>query len=83
MRTAFNRGLVSAEDYLRIQSLQRVRGKCLPVGRRLNEKEIKKLLTCQSSKSLMSIRDGAALALMLSTGVRCAERVLRVVHHMI
>lgn len=60
MRTAFNMGLVSAEDYLRVQSVNRVKGKRLPVGRSLNVKEIKKLLGCQNSKSLICIVLGMA-----------------------
>lgn len=76
LRTAFNLGKITAEDYLRIQSINRVNSKHLPVGRSLSANEIKKLFSvCRKNSEVMNIRDKAIIALMLSTGVRRAEIV--------
>ena len=76
MRTAFNMGLISSDDYMRVKLIKRVNNHKLPVGRELKQQEIKKMLACcKRGKNTLGIRDAAIIAVMLSTGLRRSEVV--------
>jgi len=76
IRTAFNMGLISADEYMRIKFVKRVNGKRLPVGRELKQNEIKKMLACcNRDNNALGIRDAAIISLMASTGLRRSEVV--------
>jgi integrase/recombinase XerD len=76
-RTAYLSGLVSGEDYQRIQSVPRVKGKPLPAGRSLSRSEFSALLkACRSrSAGISGIRDAAIFAVMGGAGLRRSEVV--------
>ena len=76
MRTAFNMGLLSADDYMRIKLIKRVNSHKLPVGRELKRSELKKMLACcKRDNDALGVRDAAIIALMVSTGLRRSEVV--------
>jgi len=75
-RTAFNLGLMSADNMMRINALKVVKGRTTSrKGRRLNNSEIKKLKTAtrHQDNPTKRARDLALLMVGIGTGVRCAE----------
>jgi len=76
LRTAFNMGLMSADEYMRIKFVKRVNSQRLPVGRELKQSEIRKMLACcKRDNNVLGVRDAAIIALMASTGLRRSEVV--------
>ncbi len=76
MKACFNLGLIKADQLMLINEVKRVRGKKLPSGRKLLEREIKALIgVCKRDKTIAGRRDLAVVTLMLSTGLRRSEVV--------
>ncbi|MDH5571723.1 MAG: site-specific integrase [Gammaproteobacteria bacterium] len=74
MRTGFNIGLLSADEYMRIKLIKRVNSHKLPVGRELKRSELKRMLACcKRDNDALGIRDAAIIGLMVSTGLRRSE----------
>jgi len=71
-KSAFNLGLMSADDYARLNNVKPVRGERLPKGRALAVGEIAALLdTCAGTP--IGIRDAAIIAVMYACGLRRDE----------
>lgn len=74
MKAAWHLSLISAEDYQKILAVKSVNGHKLPSGRALSKKEISTLLTyCSEEETVLGIRDGALIALLLGAGLRRSE----------
>jgi len=74
MKACFNLGLITAEHLMSINEVKRVRGKKLPSGRSLTQRETKALIaTCKRDKSIVGKRDLAIITMMLTTGLRRSE----------
>jgi len=74
MKACFNLGLINADQLMRLNDINRARGKRLPSGRSLTKQEIKKLSrACVQDNSTAGKRDHAIIATMLATGVRRSE----------
>jgi integrase/recombinase XerD len=75
-RTAFNLGLIEADDLMRIHALKPLKGRTSSrKGRRLSSNEITTLTNTLQSQSPTSkqARDHALLLVGLGAGLRCAE----------
>ena len=73
-KSAFNLGLMSAENYARLCNVKPVRGERVPVGRALSVGEIGALLdTCAGTS--IGIRDAAIISIMYACGLRRDEIV--------
>lgn len=76
MKACFNLGLIKADQLMSVNEVKRVRGKRLPSGRSLTERETKALIkTCKRDKTIAGKRDMAIIVLMLATGLRRSEAV--------
>lgn len=76
IRSGFNMGLISADNYLRSKSVKHINIHQSLVGRSLKKSEIKKMIAvCKRDKCAMGVRDAAVIALMVSTGLRRSEVV--------
>jgi site-specific recombinase XerD len=68
---------MTAEDYLRVVDVEKVRGSSLPRGRALEPQELERLYqACAADPTPAGARDGAAIALMHAAGLRKTEVVL-------
>ena len=73
-KSAFNLGLMSAENYTRLCNVKPVRGERVPVGRALSVGEIGALLdTCAGTS--IGIRNAAIISIMYACGLRRDEIV--------
>lgn len=76
-REAWNLGLMSTDDYTRINGVKGLRSSRLPSGRMLSPGEIAALFhACRADKTAAGRRDAAILGLLLGAGLRrseCAE----------
>jgi len=73
-KSAFNLGIMSAENYTRLCNVKPVRGERVPVGRALSIGEIGALLdTCAGTP--IGIRDAAIISIMYACGLRRDEVV--------
>ena len=73
-REAWNLGLMSTDDYTRINGVKGLRGSRLPSGRMLSPGEIGALFhACRADKTAAGRRDAAILGLLLGAGLRRAE----------
>lgn len=73
-KMCFSVGLISAEQWLLLQGIKRVRSSRQPVGKRLTPQQIARLQrVCRFDHSVAGKRDHALIALMLATGLRRAE----------
>jgi site-specific recombinase XerD len=74
-REAWRLGLMSAEDFQRIQDVENVKGSREPAGRNIHTDEIAALLAaCLADESVPhGTRDAALIAVLQSTGIRRAE----------
>jgi len=74
MKACFNLRLITAEHLMQINEVKRVRGKKLPSGRCLTQRETKALITvCKRDKTIDGKRDLAIITMMLATGLRRSE----------
>jgi len=79
-KSAFNLGLMSADDYTRLCNVKPVRGERVPVGRALSIGEIGALLdTCAGTP--IGIRNAAIISIMYACGLRRDEIVLLDLNH--
>ncbi len=73
-KVCFSLGLISAEHWLLLQAIKRVRGKRSSTGQSLTGIQIKKLYrTLSQDKTAAGLRDHAVIAYMLATGLRRSE----------
>ncbi len=73
-REAWNLGLMSTDDYTRIDGVKGLRSSRLPSGRMLSPGEIAALFqACRADKTAAGRRDAAILGLLLGAGLRRAE----------
>lgn len=76
LRSAWQLGQISAEDYHKAVSVKGVKNDTLPVGRELTQGEITALMAdCANDKTNAGARDAAIIALMYSCGLRREEVV--------
>ncbi len=76
LRTAFDLGLIPADVYLRLDRIKLVKGKRLPAGRSLTQREVDKLLrACRREAGPAGLRDATMIALMAAAGLRRSEVV--------
>ncbi len=69
LRQCWLLGELPAEEWQRIQAIERVRGSRLPRGRNLEDDELAKLFAhLLSEGTVVAIRDAAAIAVMVSSG---------------
>lgn len=62
-------GFTSADQYLRIAQVERVRGSTIPAGRELTSGEVKALISvCMDDNTPAGYRDAAIIAWMVSSG---------------
>jgi site-specific recombinase XerD len=74
MKAAWHLSLITAEEYQKILAVKSVNGHKLPSGRALSKKEISALLAyCAEEDTILGIRDGALIALLLGAGLRRSE----------
>jgi site-specific recombinase XerD len=77
LRTTWQLGLMTSEDYYRAVDIQSVKGEFLPAGRELSSDEISKLIeVCISEPTIMGVRDAALIATLYSCGLRRTEITL-------
>lgn len=68
--------LIDIESYQHIKLVKPVRGTRLPKGRALDPAEVRQLFhTCESDSSIIGVRDGAILSVLVGCGLRRAELV--------
>lgn len=68
--------LIDTDSYQHIKQVKSVRGSRLPKGRALDPAEVKQLFfTCESDPSVIGVRDGAILSILIGCGLRRAEAV--------
>ncbi len=76
MKACFNLGLIDADKWMQLKTLKPVRGKKLPAGRSLSQKEVNAIYSvCKNDKTARGKRDLAVFAMMLATGLRRSETV--------
>ena len=74
LRSAWQLGLMSAEDYHKAVSIKSVQGESLPAGRAIKSGELVSLLE-SCGQSMLGIRDAAIISLLYGCGLRRAEVV--------
>jgi len=76
LRSAWQSGQMSAEDYQKAASVKGVKGETLPAGRELTQGEISALMSdCEHDSTNAGARDAAIVGLMYSCGLRREEVV--------
>ncbi len=76
LKSAWQAGQLSAEDYHKAASVKSVRGETLPAGRELTQGEITALMAdCEHDTTNAGARDAAIIGLMYSCGLRREEVV--------
>jgi site-specific recombinase XerD len=76
LKSAWQAGQMSAEDYHKAASVKCVKGETLPAGRELTSGEITALMAdCEHDTTNAGARDAAIIALMYSCGLRREEVV--------
>ncbi len=74
LRECFRLGMLTAEEWQRVQMVKGIKGSRLPAGRELGQEEVRALLnTCHPSP--LGIRDRAIIQTLYSTGLRRQELV--------
>ena len=74
LRSAWQAGQMSAEDYQKAVSVKSVKATTLPAGRELQSGEISALMeACEDDKTPAGVRDAAVIGLMYAAGLRRAE----------
>lgn len=82
MKACFNLGLIDADKWMQLKTLKPVRGKKLPAGRSLSQKEVNAIYgVCKQDKSARGKRDLAVFAMMLATGLRRSETADLQINH--
>ena len=77
LRSAWQAGQMSAEDFHKAASVKSVKGETLPAGRELTQGEITALMAdCEADKTNAGARDAAIIGLMYSCGLRREEMVM-------
>ncbi len=76
LRSAWQSGQMSAEDFQKAASVKGVKGETLPAGRELTQGEITALMSdCEHDTTNAGARDAAIIGLMYSCGLRREEVV--------
>ena len=75
LRAAANLGLVSSEQFFRVNQVKPVRGEKVPAGRELTLGEIAALISACQDGTPSGIRDAALFAVLYAAGLRRAEAV--------
>lgn len=76
LRSAWQSGYMSAEDFHKAASVKSVKGETLPAGRELTQGELTALMAdCEHDKTNSGARDAAIIGLMYSCGLRREEVV--------
>ena len=76
LRSAWQSGQMSAEDFQKAASVKGVKGETLPAGRELTQGEISALMSdCEHDTTNAGARDAAIIGLMYSCGLRREEVV--------
>jgi site-specific recombinase XerD len=76
LKSAWQSGQMSAEDYHKAASVKCVKGETLPAGRELTSGELSALMAdCEHDTTNAGARDAAIIALMYSCGLRREEVV--------
>ena len=76
LKSAWQSGQMTAEDYHKAASVKGVKGETLPAGRELTSGEISALMAdCEHDTTNAGARDAAIIALMYSCGLRREEVV--------
>ena len=76
LKSAWQAGQMSAEDFHKAASVKGVKGETLPAGRELTSGELSALMAeCEHDKTNAGARDAAIIALMYSCGLRREEVV--------
>jgi site-specific recombinase XerD len=74
LRSAWQAGQMSAEDYQKAVSVKSVKATTLPAGRELQSGEISALMeACEDDRTPAGVRDAAVIGLMYAAGLRRAE----------
>ena len=74
--SCFHLGLISAEQWLLLKAVKRVRGQRLTTGQRLSMAAVNRLhRKCSQDHSAAGLRDHAVIAVLLATGLRRFEVV--------
>ena len=77
LRSAWQSGQMSAEDFQKAASVKGVKGETLPAGRELTQGEISALMSdCEHDTTNAGARDAAIIGLMYSCGLRREEVVM-------
>lgn len=73
---AWKLGLLSADEWRKIQDVRSVSGRSLPAGRALSKADLAALLeACQAGKQPAGKRDAAIIAVLYATGIRRSSLV--------
>lgn len=72
-KSAWELGLMTAEEYHRIKAVKGVKGSRLPAGRSIAAAELVAMLTTCVDGSIRGVRDAAMIAVLATTGGRRAE----------
>ena len=76
LKSAWQLGQMTSEDYYRAIEIENVTGSTLPAGRELSQGELTALMDdCASDATPAGVRDGAIIGLMYSCGLRRDEVV--------
>lgn len=76
LKSAWQAGQISAEDFHKAASVKSVKGETLPAGRELTSGELSALMSsCEHDTTNAGARDAAIVALMYSCGLRREEVV--------
>jgi integrase len=73
LEQCFLMGLLSADEWMRIQALKTAKGSSAMRGREILQKEIKKLLAACNRDTILGARDAAIIALLYGAGLRRFE----------
>lgn len=81
LREAWRLGLVPEDAYRHLIDVRGERSDDLPSGRALEKEEVGKLFRACDDGTLMGLRDGAVIAMMVGAGLRRDETVYVAVEH--
>lgn len=73
VKTAWRLGLMTAEDFQRVDDIEGVQGNRLPAGRNIAAAELAAMLRVCMDDTLIGARNAAVVAVFASTGARRAE----------
>lgn len=76
LESAFDLGLIGAEDYQRAIKIKNVSGETVPAGRDISQGEMLALVNaCMTDTSAAGVRDAAIIGVLYTCGLRRAELV--------